>query len=159
MDAATPYAELEIALHRQQADDAELDPQALGKTFLDRVVEVHLEDEDDPYRILADLDSEVYVSASAETLLLNALEQRQRSPEHLFCRWRSTEKEHPKAPERQHDGEPTRDRPVVYQVFGTFRGDRPADGLGRRASTRCGRCATSRAGLPGSSGRHRRAHP
>ncbi len=98
----------------------ELDPQALGEAFLDKVVEVHLEDEDDPYRILADLDSEVYVSASAETLLLKALEQRERTPEHLFCHWRSTEKEHPVPPERQHDGPPTRDRPVVYQVFGTF---------------------------------------
>ncbi len=108
------FSEMVVARHPDLAAGG------VGKDFLDRVVEQHLRDEDDVYRILADLDSEIYVAASPETVLEKALETRGRPPETLFCHWRSTPTEHPAPPRRERDGEPTRDRPVVYYVFGVF---------------------------------------
>ena len=74
--------------------------------------------EDDPYRILSDLDASVYVNVSADPFLAKSLEAAGRPPERLFCKWRSTLRSHPRPP--VFTGDPTPERPIVHQVFGVF---------------------------------------
>lgn len=86
--------------------------------LLDEIARARSPDEEDPYRILADLEGEVYVTASAETLLYKFLKEAGKEPELLRCNWRSTPESHPQPP--PFTGKPTSQEPVVYHVFGVF---------------------------------------
>lgn len=96
-----------------------------GKVF-SAAVKKCLQKEDDPFRILTDLRSRVYVTASSDLVLPLALREMGRRPKPLFCKWRKTRDNHPKEP--PYEGRATRERPVVFHAFGLDkRGD--ADSL------------------------------
>lgn len=73
---------------------------------------------DDPFRILADLPASIYVTTSGDPLLLKAIRANQREPTALLGEWRPTAESHPQRP--TYEGEPTKDEPIVYHVFGVL---------------------------------------
>ncbi len=78
--------------------------------------------EDDPFHILAHhLKARVYVTASTDPLLFQALKKGGRKPKQLYCNWRKTPNNHPKEP--PYDGKARRDEPVVFYPFGVDRKD------------------------------------
>lgn len=86
--------------------------------LLDGVVERRGALESDPYRVLARLPAPVYITASPETLLFKTVKAAGKSPEALFCRWRSTRTNTPQEPRPKQP--PSPQTPVVHHVFGVF---------------------------------------
>ncbi|MCP3956320.1 MAG: CHAT domain-containing protein [bacterium] len=81
-----------------------------------------LQNEDDPFHILAHhLKARVYVTASADPLLFQALKKGGRKPKPLYCNWRKTSANHPKEP--PYEGKARREEPVVFYPFGVDRKD------------------------------------
>jgi hypothetical protein len=74
-------------------------------------------EEDNPYRILADLPAAIYVNASPETFLYRSLKAAGKNPEAVFSSWRG--KDIPRQPQPKVPT-PTPDAPWVYHVFGVF---------------------------------------
>ena len=73
---------------------------------------LRMNDPDDPYRILADLNTRVYVTTDWTDLLQAALRDNGRTPVTMAFNWKGPEG--PRArPER-----PTEERPFVYHLFG-----------------------------------------
>lgn len=72
---------------------------------------------EDPYRILADLPLPVFILASPDPLLVQALQERGKRPRVGVLPWRRGLKD-PYAAHRDH--EPTADEPLVYHLFGTL---------------------------------------
>ncbi len=87
------------------------------RELLDRAVEKCLSDEQNPYRILAELPAAIYLNASHETMLHRSLLAIGKNPEAVFCSWRGNEV--PKQPQPK-NLTPTPETPWVYQVFGLF---------------------------------------
>jgi hypothetical protein len=77
------------------------------------------EDADDPYRLLAQLDAKLFVSANPDNLLEEALRAEGKTPETFFFNWRDKAQAGEPAPER--DGEPDPEHPLVFHIFGFFR--------------------------------------
>jgi len=75
--------------------------------------------DDDPFRILAGLEAPIYVTASADPVLLLSLLAAGRKPKPLYCKWRKTRDNHPAEP--PYDGVPQPESPVVYYPFGVSR--------------------------------------
>jgi len=75
-------------------------------------------DENEAFRILAELPAKVYVTSSADPLLLKALRAAKRHPTPLLCEWRPSAESHPQEP--PYDADPTYGEPVVYHAFGLF---------------------------------------
>lgn len=86
--------------------------------LLDAALLATRRDPEDPLRILADLPGSIYLTAAADTLLFKSLKAAGREPAVLFSSWRPSADSHPTEPRPA--AEPTRERPVVYQVFGVF---------------------------------------
>lgn len=70
--------------------------------------------DDDPYKLLAELPCPVYVSASADNLLREALVAAGKKPEVVFPKWR------PNQIALAHEREPTVEEPLIYHIFGYF---------------------------------------
>src|SRR6185369_10909008 len=75
--------------------------------------------DDDPFRILADLNAAIYITASPDPVLLLSLLAAGRKPKALYTKWRKTEGNHPSEP--LFDGVPLAASPVVYYPFGVSR--------------------------------------
>jgi hypothetical protein len=86
--------------------------------LLDAALLATRRDPEDPLRILADLPGSIYLTAAADTLLFKSLKAAGREPSLLFSSWRPSADSHPTEPRPA--AEPSRERPVVYQVFGVF---------------------------------------
>ncbi len=84
-------------------------------------------EENNPYRILANLPAAVYLNASHEELLYQSVKEakkksqkaEKKEPESLFCSWRRRGQSVPQQP-KPINAEPTDEKPWVYQVFGMF---------------------------------------
>jgi hypothetical protein len=78
------------------------------------------EDADDPYRLLAQLDAKLFVTANPDNLLEEALKaERNKEPETFFFNWRDKAQAGEAAPAR--DGEYDPAHPLVFHIFGFFR--------------------------------------
>src|SRR6185369_4334846 len=75
--------------------------------------------DDDPFRILADLNAAIYITASPDPVLRRTLLAAGRKPKALYTKWRKTEGNHPSEP--LFDGVPLAASPVVYYPFGVSR--------------------------------------
>ncbi|MCA9698839.1 MAG: SIR2 family protein, partial [Myxococcales bacterium] len=76
------------------------------------------EDEDDPYRILAEIPAPVYVTTNFDPLLERALKANERMAQQVVTRWRH--KRAPAAAKAETFEEPSARKPLVYHVFGAF---------------------------------------
>lgn len=106
---------------------------AQEKRLLSAVAGKAVDDPDDPLRILADLDAEVYVTAASDLVLARVLgsatrqdPKPKRKPKPLFSKWRRTRDNHPQEP--PYDGKPSQDEPIVFHAFGVDKKD-AADSL------------------------------
>ena len=86
--------------------------------LLDAVVEKRREEENEPYRVLADLPASIYVNASYDPLLMKFLKFADQKPKPLLCNWRPTRDNHPQEP--TFEGDPEAGSPIVYHVFGVL---------------------------------------
>ena len=75
-------------------------------------------DEEDPFRILAQLPASIYVTSSFSPMLVKSLKEVGKEPSPLLCDWRRTPDSHPREP--HYEGEPTGSKPIVYHVFGVL---------------------------------------
>ncbi len=88
------------------------------RSMLDYVVTKSRAEDDDPYRILADLPAPIYVTATPETMLLRSVKAAGKDPELLYCAWRTTETNHPQQPQPKGNASPG--TPLIYHVFGVL---------------------------------------
>lgn len=79
------------------------------------------EDPDDPYRLVAQLDAKLFVTANPDNLLEEALKAEGKSPATFFFNWR--EKAQTGESAREQDSEPDAAKPLVFHIFGFFRDD------------------------------------
>jgi hypothetical protein len=77
------------------------------------------QDEEDPFRILAGLNTSIYITASPDPVLLLSLIEAGCKPRPLYARWRKTRDNHPTEP--PYEGVPPPKQPVVYYPFGVSR--------------------------------------
>lgn len=112
-DKIVKQMRLAVAQRFPEIDDA---PSLSFPKLLDAVIE-RWEDED-PFKILADLPASVYVTSSGHPMLLKALKAAGKEPAPLLCDWRPSEENHPREP--SFDGELSRQNPIVYHVFGVL---------------------------------------
>ena len=83
-----------------------------------RIVAERLKDEDDPFRILAELPASIYITASPETSLYRAIQASGKQPQILFSPWRRTSSNTPAEPKLELI--PGKETPLVYHVFGAL---------------------------------------
>jgi hypothetical protein len=75
---------------------------------------------DDPYLVLAELPTPVYINANPWSLLSDALREAGRQPESVVCRWRPGVYEWEDSVfEREPTYVPSPDRPLVFHAFGS----------------------------------------
>lgn len=86
------------------------------KELFKGVVKHRAENDDDPFRILAELGSSLYVCSSFDPILPLTLAESGAKPRPLFGQWRKSRDDHPKEPAYQ--GTPDRENPVVHFPFG-----------------------------------------
>jgi hypothetical protein len=119
VDQSRKYARDEVLkqAHRQiverYPDLAGAEQLSLPK-LLDAVLE-RCQD-DDPFRILAQLPAPLYITASPIPQLTKALKAAGREPVPLLCDWRPSRDNHPRKP--AYEGEPSPEKPAVYHVYG-----------------------------------------
>jgi CHAT domain/SIR2-like domain len=75
-------------------------------------------DRNDPFRVLANLQVPVYITASPHDLLLGALKAAGKQPREEFCRWNRQVEGLPSLKEREPDYRPDPANPLVYYIFG-----------------------------------------
>ncbi len=76
---------------------------------------------DDPYLVLAELRSSIYINANPWNLLTDALIEAGRTPVTEVCRWRDGVYEWPPSIfDTEPDYVPTPERPLVFHVFGSL---------------------------------------
>jgi hypothetical protein len=110
-----------VARHRSWLPPSELPPQkkpALGALF--KLVGEHLRGEstDYAYSLLAALPAPVFLTTMFDSLLEQALEATQKTPNKVITRWRHRQKPADERP--QGLPEPTVTAPIVYHAFGAF---------------------------------------
>ncbi|MBV9583213.1 MAG: CHAT domain-containing protein [Chloroflexi bacterium] len=100
-------------------------PDGLPQGDIDALISVvgkrHREEHpDDPYRVLAGLPFPVYVSASVDSLLVDALRDAGKDPTVELCRWNERAQWPPSVCGREARPvyKPTVERPLVFQVLG-----------------------------------------
>jgi hypothetical protein len=88
------------------------------------------ENPDDPYRLLAQLDAKLFVTANPDNLLEEALKAEGKTPETAFFSWREKKQvrgflsDQPKKPVDELDepkSEPDAEHPLTFHIFGHFR--------------------------------------
>ena len=78
----------------------------------------------DSYKVLADLGLQIYVTTDPTDLLAQALRDAGRSPVVDYPRWHEdleNIEEYPSELKEEYEFEPTRERPLVFQLLGTLR--------------------------------------
>jgi hypothetical protein len=119
LDQLTSYLRDEIR-HRHRA---RLQGEPAGAT-LDRLIRVvgqalRQADEADPYRVLAQLPAEIYVSANADNLLFDALTEAGKDPQIALCPWNEYVVQPPdSAPSQDPGWRPSTEQPLIYYLFG-----------------------------------------
>ncbi len=119
VDQSSKYARDEVLKQtRQQILSRHPDLAGGDQLSLPRLLDAVLDrqQDDDPFKILAQLPASVYVTTSSTPQLVKALKAAGREPAPLICDWRPTRDNHPQAP--THMGKPTAAEPVVYHVYG-----------------------------------------
>jgi hypothetical protein len=86
---------------------------------LDQMVEAlgaarRQEKPDEPYRVLAKLPFNIYITTNPDSLLEKALEEANKTPQVALCPWNSDIEQL----EYEYKDEPTVDEPLVYHLFG-----------------------------------------
>lgn len=106
---------------RRKAKELAIDSRngVTGGDLLERIVDKLYADETDPCRILCDLNAKVYVTANANSALELMLKKAGKTPVDLVSQWRD-ERRDPRA-EPAFQGEPTRDKPLIYYVYGKIK--------------------------------------
>ncbi len=120
IDQSRQYARDEV-LKQRIRQILERHPELKGEQLsLPKVLDAVLarQEDNDPFRSLAELPAAVYVTASLTPQLLKALKAAGRDPTPLLCDWRPTPDSHPQEP--PYKGEPPPQKPVVYHVFGVL---------------------------------------
>lgn len=84
--------------------------------LLVRIAEKLYEDENDPCRILCDLNAKLYVTANANSALEMMLKKAGRAPVELVSQWRDERRDPRTAAGFQ--GDPSEESPLVYYVYG-----------------------------------------
>lgn len=74
-----------------------------------------LQDQQDPYRILAALRTKIFITATPDNLLIQALEKAGKKPFSCYAIWKDNSER--QAPYKK---EPTVEEPMVYHIFGQF---------------------------------------
>jgi hypothetical protein len=115
LDAVKEQMRSEIAARHRDVLGPGFEDASLGK-LLKETGRLQRQDEQDPYRILAGLPATVFVTASPDTLLTQALEEADKKPDTRFAFWKRGLE--PPAP---YDREPTVKEPLVYHLFGHFK--------------------------------------
>jgi hypothetical protein len=77
------------------------------------------EDPNDPYRLAAQLDAKLFVTANPDNLLEEALRAEGKTPKTFFFNWRDKAQVGEATTEK--DGEPDPAHPLVFHIFGFFR--------------------------------------
>lgn len=75
----------------------------------------------DPYKVLAELDLPIYVTTDPTDLLVAALRERGKDPVREYSRWQPYLEDLPTELKNDQEYEPSSERPLVFQLFGTFR--------------------------------------
>lgn len=89
-----------------------------GLTFQELSKEIghfHLQDKQDPYRILAALPAKVFITATPDNLLIQALEEAGKKPSSFYAIWKDNAER-----QARYKKEPTVEEPLVYHLFGHF---------------------------------------
>ncbi|MGI9644198.1 MAG: SIR2 family protein [Ilumatobacteraceae bacterium] len=95
-------------------------PEHLNRLLTEAWRERCAADEHDAHRVLASLGCRIYITAHPWGLMEAALRDTGREPEVEICRWRPDVYDWPETVfEREPDYEPTRERPLVFHVFGS----------------------------------------
>ena len=92
------------------------DPAPQQPSLLQRIIVEVCKDPNDPFRILADIDASVYVSATANPFIEGVLQQLGKQPIKLVTQWRDERQD--KAP---FYGDTTAARPYIYYIFGNLK--------------------------------------
>jgi hypothetical protein len=96
-----------------QSDDASLEDlfAAVGEIRRER-------NEQDPYKVLADMPLPIYVSANFSNLMTEALIAAGKDPQVEICRWNEDLEHLPSIYDDEPDYQPSVERPLVYHLFG-----------------------------------------
>lgn len=73
-----------------------------------------------PFRILAELDLPIYITADPSPLLEIALREKGRRPRVELCRWHKDLQDLPSVFEEDPDYEPSSEEPLVFRLFGNL---------------------------------------
>jgi hypothetical protein len=103
---------------RRKAKELNIESVA-GPDLLGAVVDKLYEDENDPCRILSDLNAKVYVTANANSALELMLKKAGKAPAGVVSQWRDERRDPRTEPTFQ--GAPTPDKPLVYYVYGQIK--------------------------------------
>ncbi|HSR33028.1 MAG TPA: CHAT domain-containing protein [Anaerolineae bacterium] len=76
------------------------------------------QDPAEPHRVLAQLPLALYISATFDNLLAEALTEADKDPQVELCRWNEYVELLPSLYDREPDYLPDKDRPLVYHLFG-----------------------------------------
>jgi len=101
---------------RRKAKELGIPNSVSAQDILGNIVEALYQDENDPCRILSDLNAKVYVTANANSVLEMMLKRAGKVPADLVSQWRD-ERRDPRA-EPAFQGEPTNTKPLIYYVYG-----------------------------------------
>ena len=75
----------------------------------------------EPHKVLASLPFRIYITATPDNLLTDALRLAHKDPQVAICPWKETLVNLPSVFSEQPDYEPTEDKPLVYHLFGRFK--------------------------------------
>lgn len=115
LDALKEQMRKEIAFQYGSTLGDEFRDASLGK-LLTEIGRLQRQNELNPFRVLASLPAKVFVTASPDTLLTQALQEAGKNPETRFAFWKQNLQ--PPAP---YDREPTVKEPLVFHIFGHFK--------------------------------------
>lgn len=114
-DAVQERLRLEL-LARHQDLLAPEDRDAKLARLVKKIAALRRQDPDDPYRLVAALPARVFIDATPDGLLTEALKDAGKEPEERFLVWQRNQK-----PPSSYQCEPSVARPLVYQILGRFR--------------------------------------
>jgi hypothetical protein len=92
------------------------DQDAILARLVRKIAALRRQDPQDPYRLAAALPARVFIDATPDGLLTEALKEADKEPEERFLVWRRNQE-----PPPPYEGEPTVSRPLVYQILGRFK--------------------------------------
>lgn len=115
LDAIKEQMRREIYVRHRDVLGQEFESASLSK-LLKEVGYLRFQDQEDSYHILAELPAKVFIVASPDTLLTQALEEAGKKPDTCFAFWKRGLE-----PPASYEKEPTIQNPLVYHIFGHFK--------------------------------------